>query len=88
MGFIALNASFGLQVLKSFELISKINFVTMLVTVLLAYFLINSNSIKGGLLALLIGQTISAIILWHFYAKASFLKKPIKDITISQKKSS
>ena len=88
MGFIALNASFGLQVLKSFELISKINFVTMLVTVLLAYFLINSNSIKGGLLALLIGQTISAIILWHFYAKASFLKKPINDITISQKKSS
>lgn len=88
MGFIALNASFGLQVLKSFELISKINFVTMLVTVLLAYFLINSNSIKGGLVALLIGQTISAIILWHFYAKASFLKKPVNDITISQKKSS
>lgn len=88
MGFITLNASFGLQVLKSFELISKINFVTMLVTVLLAYFLINSNSIKGGLLALLIGQTISAIILWYFYAKASFLKKPINDITISQKKSS
>lgn len=88
MGFIALNASFGLQVLKSFELISKINFVTMLVTILLAYFLINSNSIKGGLLALLIGQTISAIILWHFYAKASFLKKPVNDITISQKKSS
>ena len=86
MGFIALNASFGLQVLKSFELISKINFVTMLVTVLLAYFLINSNSIKGGLLALLIGQTISAIILWNFYAKATFLKKPINDITISQKK--
>ena len=88
MGFIALNASFGLQVLKSFELISKINFVTMLVTILLAYFLINSNSIKGGLLALLIGQTISAIILWHFYAKASFLKKPVNDIAISQKKSS
>lgn len=74
MGFIALNASFGLQVLKNFELISKINFVTMLVTVLLAYFLIYSNGIKGGLIALLIGQTISAIILWNFYVKETFVK--------------
>ncbi len=53
MGFISLNASFGLQVLKKFEVISKINFFTMLVTVLLAYFLIYSNGIKGGLIALL-----------------------------------
>lgn len=77
MGFITLNASFGLQVLKSFELISKINFITMLVTVLLAYFLINSNGIKGGLFALLIGQTISSIILWYFYARATFKKKQL-----------
>ena len=74
MGFIALNASFGMQVLKNFELISKINIVTMLVTVLLAYFLIYSNGIKGGLVALLIGQTISAIILWYYYARATFKK--------------
>ena len=74
MGFISLNASFGLQVLKNFELISKINIVTMLVTVLLAYFLIYSNGIEGGLIALLIGQTISAIILWYYYIRATFLK--------------
>ena len=74
MGFIALNASFGMQVLKNFELISKINIITMLVTILLAYFLIFSNGIEGGLIALLIGQTISAIILWYYYARATFKK--------------
>lgn len=77
MSFITLNASFGLQVLKSFELISKINFVTMLVTVTLAYILINTNSIRGGLFALLIGQTISSIILWYYYARATFKEKPL-----------
>ena len=77
MGFISLNASFGLQVLKSFEVISKVNFVTMIVTLFFAYFLIYSNGIIGGLIALLIGQTISAIILWYFYTKATFIKKPI-----------
>jgi O-antigen/teichoic acid export membrane protein len=75
MGFITLNASFGLQVLKYFELISKINFVTMLITVLLAYFLIHSNGTVGGLVALLIGQAVSAIILWYYYTKATFIKK-------------
>lgn len=74
MGFIALNASFGLQVIKSFELISKINFLTMLVTLFFAYFLINSNGIKGGLTALIIGQTISSIFLWYYYARATFKK--------------
>jgi len=75
MGFITLNASFGLQVLKDFELISKINFVTMLITVLSAYFLIYSDGTIGGLVALLIGQTVSAIILWYYYIKATFIKK-------------
>jgi O-antigen/teichoic acid export membrane protein len=74
VGFIALIASLGLQVLKEFELISKINFVTMIVTILLAYFLIYSNGIVGGLIALLIGQTVSAIILWYFYTRATFSK--------------
>jgi len=74
MGFITLNASFGLQVLKKFELISKINFFTMIITVLSAYFLIHAQDIKGGLIALLIGQTISAIILWNFYIKETFAK--------------
>lgn len=85
MGFIALNASFGLQVIKDFELISKINFVTMLVTVIMAYFLIRSNDIIGGLIALLVGQTISAILLWYFYTRATFLKK--NDVAIMQNKS-
>jgi len=75
IGFITLNASFGLQVLKHFELISKINFVTMIITVLLAYFLIHSNGSTGGLVALIIGQTVSAIILWYYYTKETFSKK-------------
>lgn len=79
MGFITLNASFGLQVLKDFELISKINFVTMLITVLLAYYLIHSDGSTGGLVALLIGQTVSAIILWYYYARATFSKKTTSD---------
>jgi O-antigen/teichoic acid export membrane protein len=73
LGFIALNASFGLQVLKKFDVISKINFLAMLVTVLLSYFLIHSNGIKGGLTALLIGQLISAVLLWIIFYKISFL---------------
>ena len=75
MGFISLNASFGLQVLKDFELISKINFVTMVITVLLAYLLIYSNGNQGGLVALLIGQTVSALLLWYYYIRATFIKK-------------
>ena len=57
----------------------------MLVTVLLAYFLIYSNGIEGGLIALLIGQTISAIILWYLLCKSNFLKKTISDIIESHK---
>ncbi|MCZ7609051.1 MAG: lipopolysaccharide biosynthesis protein [Ignavibacterium sp.] len=75
IGFIALNASFGLQVLKEFELISKINFVTMLVTVISAYLLIHSYDIRGGLIAIIFGNTVSAIVLWYYYTRATFLKK-------------
>lgn len=84
VGFVALNASFGLQVLKNFELISKINSFTMLVTLLLSYFLIYSNGTKGGLIALLIGQTLSSIALWYYYAIATF-KNPNNDILKNQK---
>jgi O-antigen/teichoic acid export membrane protein len=77
MGFISLSASFGLQVLKNFKVISKVNSFTMLVTVVLAYLLIHSNGIKGGLTALFIGQLISAIFLWNFFVRVVFFKKPI-----------
>jgi O-antigen/teichoic acid export membrane protein len=77
MGFISLNANLGLQVLKNFKVLSKVNSFTMLVTVLLAYFLISSNGIQGGLIALLIGGTVSAIILWYFYTRATFLKNQL-----------
>ena len=77
MGFISLNANLGLQVLKNFKVLSKVNSFTMLVTVLLAYFLISSNGIQGGLIALFIGSTISAIILWIFFVRVVFFKKPI-----------
>lgn len=86
IGFIALNASFGLQILKNFELISKINFVTMLITLILAYFLIYSDGTKGGLIALLIGQAVSAIILWFYYTRATFSKKQTYDVIISSSK--
>jgi O-antigen/teichoic acid export membrane protein len=67
MSFIALNASNGLQVLGQFRFISKVNFITMLITVGCAYTFIHSHAIKGGLTALLIGETALALFLWiHF----------------------
>jgi O-antigen/teichoic acid export membrane protein len=72
--FITLNASYGLQVMKKFEIISKINFLTMLITVGSSYFFIKSHGIDGGLIALILGGTLLAIVLWYFFAKEVFLK--------------
>jgi O-antigen/teichoic acid export membrane protein len=68
--FLNMNASYGLQVLKKFDLISKANFVTMLTTLIGAWFLIQNNGIRGGLIALIIGESFLAILLWVYFARA------------------
>lgn len=63
-GFISLNANLGLQVLREFSVIAKINFVTMLITVFLSVFLIKEFGVYGGLAALGIGNLFLGLFLW------------------------
>jgi O-antigen/teichoic acid export membrane protein len=67
--FLTLNASYGLQITKNFDLISKVNFLTMLITVGCAYLFINSYGIRGGLVALIIGGLLLAVALWFYFSK-------------------
>jgi O-antigen/teichoic acid export membrane protein len=71
-GFIAMNASYGLQVMMGFSTITKISFFVMIVTVGSAYFLIRGYGIAGGLTALLIGQIVLAVCLWIPFGKIVF----------------
>lgn len=73
--FLNMNASYGLQVLKKFDIISKANFITMLTTLICAYFFIRSNGIAGGLIALIIGEAFLAVLLWAFFTKEVFRKE-------------
>jgi len=68
-GFFALNASYGLQVLKKFDVISKFNFYTMFIVLIITYLLIKSLGISGGLIASIIGQVILAVGLWMIFYK-------------------
>jgi O-antigen/teichoic acid export membrane protein len=77
IGFAAINAGYGLEVTKNFKIMSKLNFVTMVVTLACAYLLINAYGIMGGLMALIIGASLSAAILWLYFFKSVFLNKSI-----------
>jgi O-antigen/teichoic acid export membrane protein len=72
--FIVNNASSGLVVLKKFHAITKMNFLTMIITIGCAYFFIRSHGIQGGLIALIIGSTILAVLLWGYLIKVVFLR--------------
>jgi O-antigen/teichoic acid export membrane protein len=71
-GFIAMNASYGLQVMRDFRIITKVSSFTMIVTVGSAAYLIREYGITGGLAALLLGQVLLAVGLWTSFAKAVF----------------
>ncbi|HEU0045996.1 MAG TPA: polysaccharide biosynthesis C-terminal domain-containing protein [Nitrososphaera sp.] len=62
--FAWINASCGLQVMKEFGIIAKINAVTMVVTLAATYVLIGQYGIKGGLASSLLGETLLALALW------------------------
>jgi len=72
IGFAGGNASYGLQVIKKFDLLSKVNMATMLVTLGCSYIGILNYGIKGGLTALIAGLTIEVVILWYYFAKVVF----------------
>lgn len=69
LNFIFLNASYSLQVLKKFDIITKANFITMLITLTCAYYLIKHDGITGGLIALIIGGSSLALLLWFYFGK-------------------
>ena len=64
--YVCVNASFGLQVIKKFKDLALINMVTMVITVVLSYFLILQYQIKGALVASMTGEFIFGAILWYF----------------------
>ncbi len=72
LNFIYLNASYGLQVIKKFDIISKVNFLTMLITLACTYLLIQQKGILGGLLGLIIGDCLLGLLLWFYFAKSIF----------------
>jgi O-antigen/teichoic acid export membrane protein len=75
IGFAGLSASFGMQVTKNFDILSKINFLTMLVTLGSAYILISSFGVIGALIAMIIGGLFSAAVQWFYLFRVVFLKK-------------
>jgi O-antigen/teichoic acid export membrane protein len=74
-GFLALNASYGLQVMMRFHIITKVSFLVMLVTVGSAWFLVRAHGAAGGLVALLLGEILLGVALWIAFGRAVFLAK-------------
>lgn len=61
---ISLNANSALQVMKEFRVISILCTFSMIVSISASYILILSYGIKGGLLAMLGGEMLLALLLW------------------------
>jgi O-antigen/teichoic acid export membrane protein len=62
--FAGLTASAGLQVMKQFGAITKINCATMVITLAFNAIFISRYGIKGGLASSLLGETLLAVSLW------------------------
>jgi O-antigen/teichoic acid export membrane protein len=77
VGFTALSASIGLQVIKEFGTIVKNSSVTMLITLASTVILIGRYGIQGGLAASLFGDSVLAISLWWCLAKRYFMEVPL-----------
>jgi O-antigen/teichoic acid export membrane protein len=65
VGFVALCASFGLQAMKQFKAITQMSAITMALTVLSTFMFIRGFAVRGGLYALLTGESSLAILLWY-----------------------
>ena len=72
VGFVALCASFGLQAMKRFKVITQMSAITMVLTVLSTFLFIKGFAVRGGLYALLTGETSLAILLWYKFVSSVF----------------
>jgi len=70
------NAGIGLQVMKEFSIITKVNFVTMVITLSCSYVLIRQYGIKGGLASSLLGEIMLAAGLWTSLIICYFAQAP------------
>ena len=82
VGVVVSGASFGLQVVKEFQLIAKVNIVTMVVTILSSYWLIKSYGIEGGLVSLLIGNALLGGALWCSFIARVFSGKRTDEVSL------
>lgn len=78
----ASNASFGLQVLRDFKAILKINIVSMLVTLGCSYVFILRYGINGAFSAVLIGELLLATGLWFYFSKNVFATSPSPPVAL------
>jgi O-antigen/teichoic acid export membrane protein len=83
--YIRSNASFGLQVIKKFKNIALINSITMVITVLISFFLIGKFGVPGALIASMFGEFIFGSILWYFLTSYIFDKDPARIINFIKK---
>src|SRR5437016_11987483 len=70
--FAGLTASAGLQVMKEFGAITKINCVTMVITLACSAIFISRFGIKGGLISSLVGESLLSVSLWWCLARKYF----------------
>jgi len=70
--FLRLNANYGLQVIKKFRSIAKVNASAALFVILLTFILTLQYQIAGALIASLIGQLFFIVVLWYQLYAAIF----------------
>lgn len=70
--FATMSASYGLQVLKKFKLITTMNSITLVVTLVLLYALAPGWHIRGALWAVVAGEAVLAVSLWALFTSAVY----------------
>jgi len=80
VSYAGLNASCGLQVLKEFSVIAKVNTATMIVTLASTYVLIRQYGIIGGLTSSLLGETLLALALWWCLLRRYFWRTTLASV--------
>lgn len=78
VGFVGVNASYGLQVAKDFRIISVASALILPVTVGASYLLIRERGIAGSLEALILGESLLAFALWFHFAKAVLSEERVR----------
>jgi O-antigen/teichoic acid export membrane protein len=74
-GIISINANYGLQVTKKFDVLAKVEFMMMIITIFCSFIFIKVYGIKGSLFAIMITKLVQAAILWVLLLRVSSLRK-------------